>query len=431
MILRSPALLMPVIKFNLLNGTSDNRWKWFQYFLGVTVGSIYTNFFLTIFGSIFSFIFKVVLKNEKFMKMRSFVARSLLILFLIPITSSDRNFTDSAVASGSLFCVDLPIRDANRSFCGIASKWEPRISKVGGIFACSVLTLISLVLTIFIFIKTWKTMIEIFANETVLNSCLGYALFYGKLLFDVVDVAFDSSLFYRLELGQLIDENITRNNHVNNSILAFAAIGSVKLIFFHLPFNDDYEDQESLNEIKEKIIWFGFFLEDGPELFLEYFYIEKYVTLQPPWYLFTRDILLALISFYMVCNACKSFTNNTDIGYGSLNCKAALSLIIGIFHYPNCVLLVSVLMLLRVGGAGYQYVTGKLTRECFVVENGILLQIPFSHGCLREIDYAIIVLGCILVSILFVGFCLQALCLRVWQCFTENFEIILMITDDF
>ena len=167
---------------------------------------------------------------------------------------------------------------------------------------------------------------QIFARQTASNACLGYVLFYGKLIWDVVDVALDSFLFYQLELGQLIDENIYRNNHVNNSILAFAVIGSVKLILFHLPFNncnenqetlveinDDNENQETpgeindanenqeiLDEIKRLLIWQGLFLEDGPELILEYFYIEKYVTLRPPWYLFGRDIILALIPVYMV-----------------------------------------------------------------------------------------------------------------------------------
>ena len=54
---------------------------------------------------------------------------------------------------------------------------------------------------------------------------------------------------------------------------------------------------------------------------------------------------------------------------------------------------------MRSGGAGYQYLTGKLQRSCFVVKDGLLLQTPFAVGCLREADYAILVLGGI--SVLF------------------------------
>ena len=48
---------------------------------------------------------------------------------------------------------------------------------------------------------------------------------------------------------------------------------------------------------------------------------------------------------------------------------------------------------LRVGGAFYQYFTGKLNRSCFDVSNGKIFQTPFTSGCLREVDYAIMVIG--------------------------------------
>lgn len=43
---------------------------------------------------------------------------------------------------------------------------------------------------------------------------------------------------------------------------------------------------------------------------------------------------------------------------------------------PNVV--IGLLLFLRVGGAGYQYVTGKLRRLCFIVDDGALIQAP-SH----------------------------------------------------
>ena len=39
--------------------------------------------------------------------------------------------------------------------------------------------------------------------------------------------------------------------------------------------------------------------EDGPEVILEYFYVDKYITgATPPWYLVARDIIMAL--FYLL-----------------------------------------------------------------------------------------------------------------------------------
>ena len=55
-------------------------------------------------------------------------------------------------------------------------------------------------------------------------------------------------------------------------------------------------------------------------------------------------------------------------------------------------ILIGLSMFLRTGGAGYQYVTGKLKRLCFDVDDGALVQTPFTYGCMREIDYPILVL---------------------------------------
>ena len=54
---------------------------------------------------------------------------------------------------------------------------------------------------------------------------------------------------------------------------------------------------------------------------------------------------------------------------------------------------VGLLFFFRAGGAGYQYVTGKLERSCFAVTNGSLLQTPFAVGWMREVDYVIFVLS--------------------------------------
>ena len=63
-------------------------------------------------------------------------------------------------------------------------------------------------------------------------------------------------------------------------------------------------------------------------------------------------------------------------------------------------------MFLRVGGAGYQYVTGRLKRGCFHVHDGMLLQNPFSEGCLRGVDYVIIILSCLLlIPSIVIGYC--------------------------
>ena len=82
-------------------------------------------------------------------------------------------------------------------------------------------------------------------------------------------------------------------------------------------------------------------------------------------------------------------------------------------------------MFLRAWGAGCQYITGNLTRGFFKVNNGVLLQMPFSSECLRGIEYTIIVLGFILNLILFIDYFLKALWLRFSQGSTESPTIII------
>ena len=320
--------------------------------------------------------------------MKVVAAGSLLFLLLTPTACSNESLSYSTIANFSTFCVDLPIHDANRTFCGISTKWKPRINKTGGIFACVIPTLMSWTFTFLVVIKLRKKIEQSFEDMPIIRVCYGYVLFYGKLLWDAVDVTLDSYLFYQLELGQVIDENITRNTHVNNSILAFAIIGSAKVLFFLLfGINDQERDQEHLEISKLNQMWYVFLFEDGPELILEYFYVEKYVSSRPPWYLFVRDFLLAFISLHIACNVLKwLFCEAGDVTVPTdVPGKPSIAL-----EFPKLFTffssLIGVLMFLRVGGAGYQYVTGHLTRGCFHVQDGMLLQNPFSEGCLREVD---------------------------------------------
>ena len=45
-----------------------------------------------------------------------------------------------------------------------------------------------------------------------------------------------------------------------------------------------------------------FLFKDCSELFLEYFYIEKYVTIQPAWYMIAKDVVIAIIALFAIVN---------------------------------------------------------------------------------------------------------------------------------
>ena len=231
-----------------------------------------------------------------------------------------------------------------------------------------------------------------------------------KLLWDAIDVTIDAYLFYQLETGRVIDKDIYRNKHVNNAILAFSMLGCLKLLFW-IRFIGIYRVLRMRNEtwkhknlatlkflsaIKLYFEASTFLFEDGPELILEYFYVEKYMSIQPAWYLFVRDIILCVISLYTIIVSSTSLVSRVirfRDNYAGMKWKNKCSKICETAVNIGSNVLIGLLLFMRVGGAGYQYVTGKLRRSCFIVDDGALIQTPFTFGCMREVDYFIIVLS--------------------------------------
>uniref|UniRef100_A0A7M6DQY4 Uncharacterized protein n=1 Tax=Clytia hemisphaerica TaxID=252671 RepID=A0A7M6DQY4_9CNID len=314
--------------------------------------------------------------------------------------------------NGTGYCVDLPIYGDNKTFCGIKNGWTPRLSNETGILILILISAIGWIATVIGVLKTKTFMYNVYESKKVLDylavntiaGCLPVSsktaamkimiTFYGKLIWDAIDVTFDVILFYDFEKGDLIDSNIARNSVVMWCILAFAIFGACKIflmiIWFQSPIGVfENESKEHVHFILNTVfLVFTFLFEDGPELVLEYFFVEKFISNQPPWYQLVKDIIMALVAVYfvvdMVWNGIKMF-------------KAGSYKYFGLFLMP---IAITVVMVLRAVAAVYQYVTGKLNRNCLDIQDGMLVQTPFATGCLKEIDYAIIaVLFVILVTL--------------------------------
>ena len=225
-----------------------------------------------------------------------------------------------------------------------------------------------------------------------------------KLLWDALDVTIDAYLFYQLETGKVIHDYIYRNIHVSNAILAFSILGCLKILFWLRILGVGKttgmkvrKTTENLKLLKLYFVAGTFIFEDGPELILEYFFVEKYMSKQLTWYLFARDIVLCIISLYTLVisslvllpslNRIKQYIRgkNDKRRRGSVICQFVVRNICNVF--------IGLLLFLRAGGAGYQYVTGKMRRSCFTINNGFLIQTPFTVGCMRGVDYFIITLS--------------------------------------
>ena len=124
-----------------------------------------------------------------------------------------------------------------------------------------------------------------------------YFLTIFSTLFDVFDVYMDFLMGYRLEMGEVINKHIYRNEWVINFIFAFAFLGVIKvMISLHILRNKS--DRVTLFDAKNLCYCVSFLLEDCGEMFLEYFYIENYLSQNSgtPWFLLTRNTIYSVLS---------------------------------------------------------------------------------------------------------------------------------------
>ena len=186
-----------------------------------------------------------------------------------------------------------------------------------------------------------------------------------KLLWDAIDVTIDVYLFYQLEMGEVVDNGIYHNATVNSFILAFSVPGCIKILFWlriiGLP-----GDKKSLDNWKLVFIVITFMFEDGPEILLEYFYVEKYMSKQIAWYLLVTDVILCIIALYSIVISLiwlvlfglkvrrRYQREAIALNIPALDCTVVVN--------SGCSLLTGFCNFLRTSGAGYQYITGKLRR---------------------------------------------------------------------
>ena len=107
-------------------------------------------------------------------------------------------------------------------------------------------------------------------------------------------------------------------SHVNDSIYAFAILATFRLNYWQSieRMLNGTSDQcrcverktiflSQFETFKYNAITIGYIIEDGPELFLEYFFIEKYLYGRRVWYFIPHNFILGLIYLYSICQCCK------------------------------------------------------------------------------------------------------------------------------
>ncbi|KAL5270506.1 hypothetical protein ACHWQZ_G001279 [Mnemiopsis leidyi] len=232
-----------------------------------------------------------------------------------------------------------------------------------------------------------------------------------KAGWDIVDVGADCFYFNKLETGGLINPNITRNTSVNNTILMFAVIGALKspviaLISMRLIEYSYGARRDSVGMcafLKCFMVWIKIMFEDGAELFLEYFYGDKFITSKPPWWLIIKDSVTSLIYLSPLLNSFFSLKKKYKKVHDQLGAVEAAYIFLPctLVHFLFCAI-----TLLRVAGMTWQYLKADVSRGCLAVSQttGTLYQTPFNADCINPVDGFILFLGSIALVFALVSF---------------------------
>ena len=339
-------------------------------------------------------------------------------------------------------CVTLGTNNA--TFCGVSNTWESRWltgddltrTAVGPTLVAAVIYGAVIIYMIHKFRKSYRSFTAhigsfpadtdilglgqkilacLSSRETALK--MAFVIFFfispvAFMVFDCVDVLFDLQYFFKLETktGNLLDNHIMRNKRVNDAILAFAILGFVKIVLiglfngatanetrkrFHKLSNSPHENSKILEECKEELATMStsatsltaLIFEDGGELFLEYFYVDKYA--KSDWLVLVNSTMMAVVDGLVLIFGLKEFFTRLWRVVSKRNDETSQNDIIYLFMtFP--VQLITISEVLRAVACWEQAYTGIIPEECLVVEDGALIQTPFSSGCLSKIDYGIL-----------------------------------------
>ena len=138
----------------------------------------------------------------------------------------------------------------------------------------------------------------------------------------------------------------------------------------------------------------------APQLILEYFYMDKFVSQKTDWYLFVKSSFQLVMTCWAIYSAFQNteharllkVLNEVNDGEAPENffdeTKLKKIKFISYMMIP-----IGLATMCRVIGSTYQYGTGKINRSCFTLENGEnIFQSPFDSGCMRGIDYLVAIL---------------------------------------
>ena len=223
------------------------------------------------------------------------------------------------------------------------------------------------------------------------------------IVWDFVDIISDTYYYVQFEMNDILDKNITRNSHVANSMYAFTLLGAMKYVAVAtcymavLKGNSEERSKRSLITRKTMFaICSKLLMEDAPQLLLEYFFVDKYVTTNKPWFLVAKDAVSIVVYLLPLVGIVNSSYKN----YRALRDDENEGVMMVVCYVLSTAArwCMSLAMISRVIGKIMQYSGSTIDSDCFHVQDSALHQSPFEAGCVTASDWSVLVCtGCSLV----------------------------------
>ena len=160
-----------------------------------------------------------------------------------------------------------------------------------------------------------------------------------------------------------------------NSIIVFTVLGIFGLLFrYRLVYlkADEIESNDDVQALKLSMTLIAFCVEDAAQMFVEYFWIQKYVTIEIPKYLVVKDTIIAILALFALVTSALGLRKHTSTRSDLI--FFAFGVIVNAVEY------------LRVGAVLKQYKNGTFHQDCISVDEGRIWQTPFAGNCMSTTD---------------------------------------------
>ena len=216
------------------------------------------------------------------------------------------------------------------------------------------------------------------------------------IVWDFVDIISDTYYYVQFEMNDILDKNITRNPHVAHCMYAFTLLGAMKYVTvatcYMAVLKGNSEERSKRSLITRKTMFAissKLLMEDAPQLLLEYFFVDKYVTINKPWFLVAKDAVSIVVYLLPLAGIVNSGYKN----YKALREDDNAGVMMVVCYVLNTAARwwMSLAMISRVSGKIMQYSGSSIDSACFYVQDSALHQSPFDTDCVDSSDLSVLV----------------------------------------